>query len=125
MDITYFYGSVIAMVLLLIPIKELKKEYFVIAAAALSLILTVVALKWSTPIFDYLRLLSDNKYSEYFKVMIKVFGIAFITNITSDMVSDLGMSSVSGKVEFVGKVAIIVSSLPIFDQLFVKVINIA
>lgn len=102
----------------LVPIKELKSEYFTFAAVALSVIIFVFSLKFAKPIFSYINSLMSFEGSLYLKILMKILGITLITNLTSELASDLGMSAVSGKVEFAGKVAILMCSMPIYDELF-------
>lgn len=50
---------------------------------------------------------------EYVAVLIKVSGIALVTQLCSDMCKDAGESAAASKVEFAGKVLIIAAGLPV------------
>ena len=102
-------------------LKEMKNSYYTIAVAALSLIVTAYTLKGAVPLLNYFSVLSESEASVYFKTLIKVLGITFICNITSDLTTELGMSTLSGKVEFAGKIAVLLSAVPIFDSLLSQV----
>lgn len=117
-DIVLLCGAVVGAMFVLVPIKELKSEYFTFAAVALSVIIFVFSLKLAKPIFSYINSLMSFEGSLYLKILMKILGITLITNLTSELASDLGMSAVSGKVEFAGKVAILMCSMPIYDELF-------
>ncbi|MBE6650910.1 MAG: hypothetical protein E7613_06315 [Ruminococcaceae bacterium] len=110
-------GAVVGVIVILFPLKELKNNYFLIAVAALSLVIAVYSLKGAHSIFLYLETLYTSRLSGYFKPLIKVLGITLICNITSELASDLGMGSVTGKIELAGKIAVIASVMPIFDTL--------
>ena len=110
-------GAVVGAMVILFPVKEMKNSYFFIAVAALSLLITVYSLRGAGPIFFYLESLYSSHLSTYFKPLIKILGITLICNTTSELASDLGMGSITGKVELAGKIAIIISVLPLFDTL--------
>ena len=52
------------------------------------------------------------------KILVKILGISIITNLTSEFSKDMGAESVSGKVEFAGKIAILLAAVPVYDNLF-------
>ena len=120
-DIAVLCGAVAGSLFFLAPIKELKANYYSIAATALSALVMAYALKGFSPVMEYLNSLADTDVSIYFKVLIKALGIALICDFTSDLSKELGMSSLSGKVELAGKIAVILSALPILDELLLQV----
>ncbi len=120
-DVIALCSMVIGALFVLVPMKELKKEYFLFATAGLSVIIFVFALKSAKPILQYLEAFSRNEASLYLKTLVKVSGISVITTLTSEFAKDMGVESVSGKVEFAGKVAILLCAIPIYDNLFLLV----
>lgn len=109
------------MLFIVYPLKEIKSSFFVVALVAISLTVLFVALKGIVPLMQYVSALNTEGIGEYVKIIVKIFGITLICNLTSELAQDMGMSSLSGKVEFAGKVAIIISVLPIFDTLLSEV----
>lgn len=120
-DIMILCGAVIGSLFFLAPVKELKNNYYQIAAAGLSLLVTAYALKGASPIVEYLNSLADTEVSLYFKTLIKILGIAVICDFTVDLAKELGMSTLSGKVELSGKIAVVLSAMPILDDLLLKI----
>ena len=120
-DVIALCSMVKGALFVLVPMKELKKEYFLFATAGLSVIIFVFALKSAKPILQYLEAFSRNEASLYLKTLVKVSGISVITTLTSEFAKDMGVESVSGKVEFAGKVAILLCAIPIYDNLFLLV----
>lgn len=114
-------GAVIGTIFLLLPVKEMKNSYFPIAVTALSALVMAHSLKGAIPIFNYFNVFYDSDLSVYFKVLVKALGITLICNITSDLAAELGMGTLSGKVEFAGKIAVLLSAIPIFDILFSEI----
>ena len=117
-DIILLCSGVVGAMFILVPLKELKKEYFLFASAALAIIIFVFSIKSSKPIFSYMQSFMYLEGSMYLKILIKVLGISVITNLTSELAQDLGVQGVSGKVEFAGKVAILLCAMPVYDQIF-------
>jgi stage III sporulation protein AD len=52
----------------------------------------------------------------YMEILIKALGICFLTQIAVDACKDAGEGSVASKIEMAGKLAVIVISLPLFEQ---------
>lgn len=112
------FAAVILALIVLVVLKEIKKEYLPFATAGLSIVLLVVAFKRGMPLFHYLKNVDFYNGEKYISVLFSVFGIGVITNLISQFCSDFGIPTVSEKVEFVGKMAILISTLPLVDSLF-------
>ena len=109
------------MLVCLVPVKELKKEYFPFITSALSIILLAVAFKRGMPLFGYIRDLSTEQSELYFSIIFKCFGIATLTGIICDMCADFGAGSVSGKVGLIGKIAVLMTCIPLVERLFLLI----
>lgn len=121
LDVLVLCGAVTGAVLLILPVREMKNSYYPIAITALSMLITAYTLRSATPLINYFAALSDGDAAQYFKILIKVLGITMVCNITSDLALELGMSTLSGKVEFAGKIAVLLSAMPLFDTLLSQV----
>ena len=111
------FGGIIIVLICLVPIKELKKDYFPLITSALSILLLTVAFKRGQPLFDYVKDLSDETSEMYFKVIFKCFGVATLTQLVSDMCKDFGASGVSEKVNLIGKIVVLMYCMPLVDSL--------
>ena len=60
---------------------------------------------------------------EYFKVIIKIIGIAYITQFGAELAKDAGEGAVAKKIEFAGKVSVITIMLPIVENLLDVIIS--
>jgi stage III sporulation protein AD len=123
-DVVALCGAVVGAMFILLPMKELKNEYFLFATAGLAVIVFIFSIKNAKPLFDYIGRLSGEGKNTYFKILTKVLGISIITGLTSEFALDLGMKGVSGKIEFAGKVAVLLSALPVYDELFTLVYSV-
>ena len=54
---------------------------------------------------------------EYLPVILKVLGIAYITEFAVALCSDAGEKGIGGKIELAGKVAIFFAAMPVFVSL--------
>ena len=54
---------------------------------------------------------------EYAKVLLKSVGICFICQFSSDICKDSGQSALAGKVELAGKILILISALPLMEEI--------
>ena len=54
--------------------------------------------------------------SGYAAVLLKALGLCFITQIACDTCKDAGESAISAKIEMAGRVAVLIISLPLFEQ---------
>ena len=61
---------------------------------------------------------SDAKIdSKYISILLKALGICYITQLASDACKDANESALSSKIELAGKAAIVILSLPLFNQI--------
>ncbi|MEE1056870.1 MAG: stage III sporulation protein AD [Acutalibacteraceae bacterium] len=54
--------------------------------------------------------------AEYTTVLLKSVGICFICQFSSDICKDAGQNALSGKVELAGKILILISALPLMEE---------
>lgn len=50
-------------------------------------------------------------------VLFKVMGICFVTEFTCDCVTEAGMLSLSTNISFAGKILVLITSLPLFNNI--------
>ena len=56
-------------------------------------------------------------------ILFKVMGICYITEFTCDCVSEAGLMSLSTNLSFAGKVLVLLSALPLFEQIIQVIRN--
>ncbi len=117
-NLSEIFAGVIICVLCMIPIRELKKEYAPLITTALSVMLLGIAFKRGLPLFRYIKEIGLGDAEQYFEVVFKCFGIAVATNLITEFCSDFGVPSVSAKAEFIGKLAILMTCIPLVERLF-------
>ena len=109
----------ITAIIIIALIKIYKPEFTVevtLCASIIMLYFIVENLKYG---FDFIsEIYGGLTYGrEYFPVILKVLGIAYITEFASAICQDAGEKSIAGKIELAGKVAIFFAALPVFVSL--------
>lgn len=108
-------GVILCEIIVYTLLKQYKPEYAVISEIASVVIVFFLLgeeIGDALGVFD--SFLSKGSIPpEYIKVLIKVLGIALVTQFTADMCRDSGESALASKVEFAGKVIITATSIPV------------
>lgn len=59
-------------------------------------------------------ILRENRnYGSYYKILFKTVGITYLCEFTAGICKDAGYQSISSQIEFMGKIIILVSGMPI------------
>ena len=106
-------------VLAAVFLKGVKAEYGICAGICGSIILVYIAV---TKFSGILGIISGFKRytgsdSDYVLILIKMLGIAFTAEFSSNLCRDVGYSSVAAQIELIGKLSILLISAPIVEAL--------
>lgn len=109
----------IAVVLLAMPFKNLKKEYSLcISMAGCILIFYYILKKMEQVIHTMEGIMAYLPIeSGYFVILLKIIGITYITEFCSDICNDAGYSTVAGQIAMAGKLTVLGISMPIITTL--------
>ncbi|MBE7011561.1 MAG: stage III sporulation protein AD [Ruminococcaceae bacterium] len=116
--------KIVGIALVSVILSVLLKGYNPSVAISVSLIAVVVMFAIISP---YLKIVLSSFVNissqigmeiKYIVTVIKVIGIAYITQIGAEICRDSGENAVATKVEICGKIVIMVMSLPIVYELF-------
>ena len=108
-------GVILCELLVYTLLKQYKPEFVLISEAAATVILFFMlgdSIRDAVASID-LFLAGTDISAEYISVLVKVLGIALVTQFTADMCRDSGNSAMASKVEFAGKVIITAASIPV------------
>ena len=108
-------GVILCEVLIYTLLKQYKPEYAVISEVVVTVIVFFMLGKEIREALQVVELFSSDSgiKAEYIDVLIKVLGIALVTQFSADMCRDSGESALASKVEFAGKVIITAASIPV------------
>ena len=109
----------VSIVLIALQFKTIKPEYGVIISVAGCIFIFVYSMTRLDGIVSIMDRLSSltSISKEYIKILLKITGITFISEIASDISKDCGYVAVANQVQIFGKLSILVISLPVFVEL--------
>lgn len=109
----------IAAVLLALPFKNGKSEYSTMITLAACLLIFVIALAKISDMVEVIRRLETYMQggNAYVTILMKMLGITFVSEFASGMCQDAGYGAIAGQVELMGKLVVLVVSLPVLLSL--------
>lgn len=87
--------------------------FLLICIASILLILFIINQLKEVIAFIYLISEKTSITQYHISILLKVIGIAYITDIGANLSKDAGLQSIAAKVELVGKIMIIILAIPI------------
>lgn len=126
MDIIKIIGVGLISLIIIIIIRQYKPEFTLYVSLLAGAIILLFLMDKISGIVDLLTSLS-NKASinnEFLKLLIKITGIAFLTEFAVSICKDTGESAIANKVDMGGKVIIVSMSIPIISSLLETIVKI-
>ncbi len=127
MEIVKIIGIAFSAVIIIIIIKQYKPEfalYISLIASALILFLLLNKISGIVTLLTNLANKMSGTSQEFLKILIKITGIAFLTEFAVSICKDSGESSIASKVDLGGKIIIITMSIPIISSMLETVLKI-
>lgn len=125
MDILQIVGIGFLATVLILVIREQKPmfAYLLVAFVGVAIFLSLIGQIDS--VISVLEELADRSGipSVYLKTMLKIIGIAYIAEFGAQIVRDAGLESIASKIEFAGKMLILVMAVPIISVIVETVLN--
>lgn len=115
MEIIQIVGLGFVVTLLILIIRQQKPELAVQLGITLAAIIFLMVLSKIQVVLNIFQDLADkaNISQMYLNTILKIIGIAYITEFGSQVCRDAGEGAVAGKIEFAGKIMIMVMAIPI------------
>ncbi len=126
MEIVKVIGVGFIALIIIILLKQYRPEYTIYVSILAGAIILVMMLGKLSAIMNLLTNLS-NKMSvnnKFLEVLIKITGIAFLTEFAVSICKDTGETAIASKVDLGGKIIIISMSIPIISALLETIIKI-
>ena len=127
MEIVKIIGIAFSAVIIIIIIKQYKPEfalYISLIASALILFLLLNKISGIVTLLTNLANKMSGTSQEFLKILIKITGIAILTEFAVSICKDSGESSIASKVDLGGKIIIITMSIPIISSMLETVLKI-
>lgn len=109
-------GIIFAIVCVLI--KNYRGEFLIPVRLASVILIFGVVIAIISPVVKYLNtLMGQTLPLEYMQIILKTLAIAYMTQISGEMCRECGESSIAFGIETVGKIEIVVLSLPLINNI--------
>ncbi|MBB6675243.1 stage III sporulation protein AD [Cohnella nanjingensis] len=125
MDILQIVGIGLLTTILILVIREQKPMFAFLLAAFFGVAVFLALIGKIEGVVTVLEELADRSgiQTVYLKTMLKIIGIAYIAEFGAQIVRDAGMESVASKIEFAGKMLILVMAVPIISVIIETVLG--
>lgn len=104
--------------ILVLTLKQSVPQLALLLTLSVGVIILISVLSFLPIITDKItQLMSQTGVnSKYISILIKALGICFICQFASDICKDAGQSALASKVELAGKIMILISALPLIEE---------
>lgn len=112
--VTICLASVIV-VLVAIKLKKINGEYSTLLSIGACLFILAFILARLSQVIDYINKITGyiNVNAEYISIILKMLGISYICEFSSNICKDAGYGAISSQIELAGRIAMVVMSLPV------------
>ena len=116
----------ITALIIIMLLKQYKPEFVIYVSLAVGSIILFLVMDKLSGIISLLKSLSTKASinQEFLIILIKITGIAFLTEFATSICKDSGETAIANKIDLGGKVLIIAISIPIISTLLETVIKI-
>ncbi len=125
-DVIRIIGIGLLALIIIVILKQYKPEFVIYVSMIAGVLILVLSIQKLTGIINLLQSLANKTYinKSFLSILLKITGIAFITEFAVSICSDAGEKAIASKIEIGSKVIIIAMSIPIITSLLELVIEI-
>ncbi|UWG95718.1 stage III sporulation protein AD [Dehalobacter sp. DCM] len=125
MEIAQIVGLAIIVTVLGAVLKQIKPEIALQLSILAGVIIFILVMGRIKIVIDLLEKLADqaNISSYYLLIVLKIVGIAYLTEIGSQICRDAGENALATKVEIAAKIFVVVLAIPIITAIMESLIK--
>ena len=125
MDIIKIIGIGLISLIIIIIVKQYRPEFVIYVSIIAGAIILMLIMDKVSSIINLLTALSNKTVvnNEFLTLLIKITGIAFLTEFSVSLCKDSGETAIANKIDIGGKVIIISMSIPIIASLLETIIK--
>ncbi len=116
MNIIKIIGVGFLTLIVAIFLKDVKKDFSIYAIILGTSIILYMSFDTLKTIIDFIENVTKNVDTTYIKVLLKMTGIAILTEYAVSLCKDSGESAIASKIDFGGKIALISISIPVISS---------
>ena len=126
MDVVKIIGVGLIAVIILIIVRQYRPEFTIYISLIAGAIIFFMVLDKLSAIISMLTTLSRKSgiNAEYLSILLKITGIAILTEFAVSICKDSGENAIASKVDFGGKIIVISMSIPIISALLELIMKI-
>ena len=126
MDIIKIIGIEFIAVIIIVILKQYRPEFAIYASILAGVLILALASDTLSGIIDMIQSISNktNINNDFLIILIKITGIAILTEFAVSICKDAGESAIASKVDVGGKILIISLSIPIINALIDTIVKI-
>lgn len=126
MDIIKIIGVGLISLIIIIILKQYKPDFAIYISILAGAIIILLVMDKLSSIVSLLTSIQNrsNTNNQFLVILLKITGIAFLTEYASSICNDAGESAISAKIDLGGKVLIVALSIPIIQALLELIIRI-
>ena len=126
MEIIKIIGIGLVALIIIIILRQYRPEFAIYASLIAGILVLILAMDKFAGIISLLERLASkaNINNQFLSILLKITGIAFLTEFAVSICKDSGESAIASKVDLGGKVIIIGMSIPIISALLELIIKV-
>ena len=125
-DVIKIIGIGLLALIIIVILKQYKPEFAIYVSMIAGVLILVLSIQKLTGIINLLQSLANKTYinKSFLSILLKITGIAFITEFAVSICSDAGEKAIASKIEIGSKIIIISMSVPIISSLLEIILKI-
>ncbi|MET1247807.1 MULTISPECIES: stage III sporulation protein AD [Sporolactobacillus] len=125
MDILQIVGLGLAVTFLALVLKEKNPVFALVVSLVAGVFILLMMVDQIRLVMDMLKSMAQNAHlnNVYVATILKIIGIAYISEFGAQIAKDAGQGSIAGKIELAGKLIILVMAIPILTAIVETVMN--
>ena len=126
MEIIKIIGIGITALIIVIILKQYKPEFAVYTSIIAGIAILLLSLSQMSGVINLLKDISSRASisSEFLGIILKITGIAILTEFAVSICQDSGESAIANKIDIGGKIMIITMSIPIISSLLETILKV-
>ena len=126
MDIIKIVGIGLIALVIIILLKQYKPEFAIYISILTGVLILILIMDKLTGIINLIQTIVNQSYinTEFIALLIKITGIAFLTEFAVSICKDTGETAIANKVDMGGKIIIVSMSIPIISSLLETILEV-
>lgn len=126
MDIVKIIGIGLIALIIIIILRQYKSEFAIYVSIIAGVLILLLSISNISGVINLLNDISNraNINSKFLGIILKITGIAILTEFAVSICQDSGEKSIANKIDIGGKVIIITISLPIISSLLETILKV-